>query len=249
MKHIAKKSWRKSLFVVAIVSLLSLPFIGRFVSQETAEAVTQFIPAPIDGTVFGLAGNSIVSMNVESPGVVSAPVPITGLKTGENVISMDSFIDGRVFAVTDQSQVYIINPVTGAATQVGTTPFTPAATGRFAVDFNPAARALRLVGGTQNLRISPVTAQVLTNAPQEQPLAFAQGVNDPNQAVTPNVVAAAYTNNFLGATATGLYVISTDANGKLTLASQGSLPGVTPVVSPNLGTLFTIATITGVTAQ
>src|SRR5262249_40136928 len=80
-------------------------------------------------------------------------------------------------------------------------------------------------------------------------LAFAQGVNDPNQAVTPNVVAAAYTNNFLGATATGLYVISTDANGKLTLASQGSLPGVTPVVSPNLGTLFTIATITGVTAQ
>src|SRR5262249_55877880 len=64
-------------------------------------------------------------------------------------------------------------------------------------------------------------------------LAYSAG--DAKFGTSPKVAAAAYSNNFPGATATTLYVLDTDLD---TLALQGS-PGGAPT-SPNAGLLFTV---------
>src|SRR5262249_27253545 len=73
-----------------------------------------------------------------------------------------------------------------------------------------------------------------TVAGTDTPVAFAMG--DANAGKTPNIVSAAYTNNFAGVnpTATTLYVIDSNLD---ILATQGSINS-TPV-SPNSGQLFT----------
>ena len=69
-------------------------------------------------------------------------------------------------------------------------------------------------------------------------LAFAPG--DTNATANPNVIAAAYNNNFASTSATTLFVIDTALN---ILATQGSAAGVTPAVSPNMGQLFTVGAL------
>ena len=93
--------------------------------------------------------------------------------------------------------MYTIDPVTGAAVAIGAAPFTPALDGtEFGVDFNPQVDRLRVVSNTgQNLRINPDTGAVVPTGP-DKPLMFAS--NDRNAGTSPNVVGAAYTNNFAG---------------------------------------------------
>jgi len=107
-------------------------------------------------------------------------------------------------------------------------------------DFNPVADLIRVVTSTgQNLRINPDTGLVVA---VDTALSFAAG--DPNAGRSASVSAAAYTNNFSGATSTTLYTI-TNGNGSgpdsTVLATQGS-PGGTPV-SPNTGQLFTVGNV------
>lgn len=81
---------------------------------------------------------------------------------------------------------------------------------------------LRIVSNTtQNLRVNVITGVTTTDTP----LAYAAG--DPRFGVTPNIVAAAYSNNFSGATSTVLRDL--DSNGD-SLATQAP---------PNEGTLNT----------
>src|SRR5262245_42936767 len=239
MNTIKTSRWRTSLFAIALLGILLPPWIGRFLENK-AEAAFQLLPSPaIDRTVYGLINNSIVTFNAFAPGAVSAPVPITGLQTGEMISSIDYRpLNADLFGVSNQSRIYTINPVTGAATQVGATPFTPALTGAAFIDFNPQVDRLRVVGGVQNLRIVPGNGAVAATAPADMPLTFATG--DPNAGKTPNVVAAAYTNNFLGATGTTLYDIDATTN---SLVTQGTAQGVTPAVSPNLGQLLTVGSL------
>jgi len=89
-------------------------------------------------------------------------VAITGLAGGERLLGIDTRpANGQLYAVGSTGRLYVIDPTSGAAGQVGT-PFATALSGeRFGVDFNPTVDRLRIVSDTrQNLRIDPTTGAV-----------------------------------------------------------------------------------------
>jgi trimeric autotransporter adhesin len=163
-------------------------------------------------------------------------VPITGLQAGDSIAGIDFRPrTGQLFAVTQGSLVYTINPVSGVATLVSSTPFAPSLNGMsFGVDFNPTVDRIRVVSNaTQNLRLNPNNGAV---AGVDTNLSYAAG--DAGAGVTPRIVGSAYTSNFSGATTTNLYGID---SGRDTLVLQGS-PGGSPV-SPNTGILTTVGSL------
>lgn len=174
--------------------------------------------------------NALLTFDSATPGTTTS-VPITGLQAGESILGIDLRpATGQLYGLGSTSRLYTIDPATGAATQVGSGPFTPALSGTsFGFDFNPVVDRIRVVSDAdQNLRLNPDTGAV---AATDTNLAYATG--DPNEGVNPNVVALAYTSNFAGATSTTLFGI--DSNLDIGLI-QGS-PGGTPI-SPNTGQLF-----------
>ena len=149
--------------------------------------------------------------------------PITGLQSGEMVLGMDMRpATGQLYVLGSSNRVYTINMASGVATAVGLAPFSQSLNGSwFGFDFNPTVDRIRIVSNTgQNLRVHPVTGAV----------AFVDGGLNPG---SPQVDAAAYTQNFAGATSTSLYVIdyqtdqlfiqSPPNNGVLNLVSALSL--------------------------
>ena len=99
----------------------------------------------------------------------------------------------------------------------------------FGMDFNPTVDRLRIVSDTgQNLRVNVDTGAALVDGA----LQFAAG--DPNAGTTPQVVAAAYSNNFGNAVSTTLYTLDLATQSLLTQAP------------PNAGTLNTIGSLSGI---
>jgi trimeric autotransporter adhesin len=188
-------------------------------------------------TIFALTTtNGLLSFSAGTPAAAPAATPITGLATGETLLGMDFRpANGLLYAVSNQSNVYIINTATAVATPVSATPFTPAAMGmNFGVDFNPVPDRIRFVSdAAQDLRLNPNNGTV---AAMDTNLAFAPA--DANAAATPRVVGEAYTNNFAGAAQTTLYGIDSNLD---ILVMQGG-PNGTP--SPNGGQLTTIGSLT-----
>jgi hypothetical protein len=190
-----------------------------------------------EATMFAVTvNNTLLNFNPGAPGVINSARFITGLAQGESVVGIDFRpADGRLYALTSASRLYTINPTNGFAAPVGASPFTTALNGvNFGVDFNPVPDRLRVVSDAdQNLRLNPNNGAV---AGVDTTLAFASG--DANAGPSPNIVAAAYTNNFAGATTTTLYGIDSERD---TLVTQGSVGGAT--VSPNTGQLFTVGNL------
>ncbi|WP_439660256.1 DUF4394 domain-containing protein [Lentzea sp. HUAS TT2] len=163
-----------------------------------------------------------------SPLLSQHRVRVTGLKARDRLIGMDVRpATGALYAIAASGQLYVLDARTGKATTVGT----PVALTGTAVgfDFNPTVDRIRLVTTSgQNLRLVPDTGAV---AAVDTPLAYAQGGG------TPQISGAGYTNSFAGSTSTTLYDLDSR---KDTLVTQGTAAGVTPVVSPNTGQLFTV---------
>jgi trimeric autotransporter adhesin len=173
--------------------------------------------------------NTLIAFESANPGNVLRSVAISGLQGGENIVGIDYRpASTELYAVSSQSRMYTINPVSGAATMVGSGPFTPALNGTsFGWDFNPTVDRIRLTSNSdQNLRLHPVTGAVVFT---DGTLAYAAG--DPNQGANPNVVASAYTNSFYGATTTTLYNLDSNLDALITQ---------TP---PNSGTLNTVGAL------
>lgn len=98
------------------------------------------------------------------------------------------------------SRIYTINLGTGAATQVGVQLPTLLLGTQFGFDFNPTVDRIRVVSNTgQNLRLNP----------NDGTISAVDGMINPG---TPSLGAAAYTNNFAGATSTMLFVIDTNTD-------------------------------------
>jgi hypothetical protein len=131
---------------------------------------------------------------------------IIGLAPGETLVGIDFRPKtGDLYAVSSNSVVYRVNPVTGIAiaenrdAMGNPVPFTPALRGtKFGIDFNPVPDAIRAVSDQrQNLRLSPDAGTVL-------------GTDADLNPGMPQVVGAAYTNSsfsFTQPTTTTLYVI------------------------------------------
>jgi hypothetical protein len=170
--------------------------------------------------------NMLMIFNPENPTPIAKA--ITGLSAGENVMGIDFRpATGQLFALGSNSRLYILNTATGAATAVGTAPFTSVLNGTsFGFDFNPTVDRIRLISNNgQNLRLNPNDGAV----------AAVDAAINPS---TPKISGAAYTSNFAGSTATILYDID-HSTGKLfkqdppnagTLVEVGNL-GVMPTES------------------
>ena len=134
--------------------------------------------------------------------------PITGLQAGEKILGIDMRpATGQLYALGSSNRLYTINMSSGAALAVGLTPLSQALNGSFfGFDFNPTVDRIRIVSNKgQNLRVHPVTGAI----------AFVDGGLNPG---VPEVDAAAYTNNFAGATTTTLFVIDYNTNALYTQA-------------------------------
>jgi hypothetical protein len=190
-------------------------------------------------TIFGLTSNDVlVRFDTASPSLITS-VPITGLPPNEFLLAIDfrpvatdspaAASNGVLYALGATHHIYTLNTTSGVATVVPGAPF-PMTGVAFGIDFNPVPDRLRVVSESdENFRLDPNTGAV---AGTDVALAYAAG--DPNVGVNPNVIAAAYTNNFGGAAQTTLYGIDFTLDA---LVRQG---GVNGVPSPNTGQLSTI---------
>jgi len=179
-------------------------------------------------TAFGVTtANALVRFDTATPGTIISSTPITGLQSGESVLGIDFRpATGDLYALGSTSRLYIINPVTSTATQVGTPgAFTLSGT-QFGFDFNPTVDRIRVVSDTnQNIRLNPNDGAL---AATDTALAYAVG--DVNAGADPDVVGSAYINSVNGSTTTTLYGIDV-ARSPDVLVTQNP---------PNAGTLNTV---------
>lgn len=198
-------------------------------------------PAPGTTLTALTKANALVTFDTRSPGTLSAPLPITGLTGGELLAGIDRRpATGRLYALSDQSRLYLIDEGTGAATQIGSGQFSPPLTGLgWGFDFSPTADRVRIGsrGTAQNLRLNPDTGAVFVDAQ----LLYAAGDQFAGQMV--GAAGLAYTNNVPGATSTTLFGYDYTKDVLFQLGSPGGSP-----ISPNTGTAFSIGKRT-VTAQ
>ncbi|MBH8558387.1 DUF4394 domain-containing protein [Hymenobacter negativus] len=190
-------------------------------------------------TVFGLqtstTATNLVTFQATAPGTYTATTAITGLGTGQTLVGLDSRPNtGQLFALgyaaaTTQVQLYTLNVTTGALTAVGPllTLNLGTNTARIGFDFNPTVDRIRVTGSNNtNFRLNPNNGAL---AATDTNLAYA--TTDPNAAQTPGIGAVAYTNSYIGASATTLYDVD-EANARLTTQ-----------IPPNNGTLNTVGAL------
>ena len=209
----------RRLGVIATCLLLGAHFSGRVAHAEILWVVGD--------------GNVLISFDHTNPGQPLTSRAITGLAASDQIRGIDFRpASGQLFGLGTSTQLYVIDPTSGAATPIGPPPALPLFLGTDSgFDFNPVPDRIRVVTNTEeNIRLHPDTGAI---AGVDTPLAFAPG--DVAETGNPTVVAVAYTNSFAGATATTLYGIDI---GNDTLVRIGSLNG--SPVSPNAGRLFTI---------
>ncbi|MEW6020536.1 MAG: DUF4394 domain-containing protein [Pseudomonadota bacterium] len=166
--------------------------------------------------VLGLGDDGrLHSFKPGTPNTIDTSVAIGGLNGGETLLGIDVRPkDGLLYGITSAARIVTIDPATGAATAKATLaadtadttlPYAGLVGTAFAVDFNPVADRLRVIGdGGQNLRINVDTGATTTDG------AINRGGS------LPMVTAGAYTNSYAGATATTLYDID-GANASLAM--------------------------------
>ena len=190
---------------------------------------------PSSGTILALTTtNILLNVSATSPTSILNAVVVVGLVGGDPLLGIDYRpATGQLYGISSGNRLYLINPATGVAVQVGTTntSFTLSGTD-FGFDFNPTVDRIRVVSDAdQNIRLNPGTGAI---AATDTTLAYS--ATDVNVGANPNISGIAYTNNFAGATTTVLYGIDRDLdilvlqnppNGG-TLNTVGSL-GVNPI--------------------
>ncbi|MEG4344017.1 DUF4394 domain-containing protein [Microcoleus sp. A003_D6] len=177
-------------------------------------------PPPARTTAYALTpANRIVGFSLSNPGSAISDLPVTGLQAGESLLGIDYRpANGVLYGVSSSNRLYTVNPMTGEASAVGSgqfaVPLTPGAAG---FDFNPTVDRIRFVNEAgQNARLNPdngalVDFDTLAGGIQlDGNLAYRTG--DSNFGSTPGAAAAAYTNNFAGATSTTLFVIDSNSD-------------------------------------
>ncbi len=216
--YFAKQHNGRSKGLRSLLSVMGFFAVFFFASAISISAATLFAVT---------VNNDLVSFSDNNACSITSSVGISGLQADEAILAIDFRpANGQLYGLGSTSRIYVLDTISGVATEVGSGPFTPALSGNsFGFDFNPTVDRIRIVSNTgQNLRAHPVTGAIVF---VDTSLAFA--ATDVNFGATPSVIAAAYTNpdNDPG-TGTTLFDLDSALN---ILVSQ---------VPPNNGTLNTI---------
>src|SRR5436189_5617343 len=87
--------------------------------------------------LYATSGNDIARFDSGATGVVTS-VPVTGLQAGESLVGIDVRpVNQVLYGVGSTGRLYTINPLTGIAIAVNTTPQVTLNGTSFPVDFNP----------------------------------------------------------------------------------------------------------------
>lgn len=183
-------------------------------SLTVALALAALAPLANAERVVGLTRTQqLVQFDSLAPSAILGTSPsISGLAANDRIIDIDYFpVNNLLHGLGTSGNLYRIDAATGAAT-LDVTPQASMGTPRD-MDFNPAADRLRVFSANNaNFRLTPsVNTAGSTGAnaglvSSDGTLAYAAG------GPTPNLVGAAYTNNFDGTATTTLYSIDANAD-------------------------------------
>ncbi|MFC5848649.1 DUF4394 domain-containing protein [Deinococcus petrolearius] len=237
---------------IAALTVLS----ALVLSACTTGPVTPDAPAGL--TAYGLAGaNQLAVFGTDNAAASYRAVSVTGLASGEKLVDLDfRNTDNRLYAATSAGKIYVLDTTTGAATADGSS----VGQTTQAIDFNPNANRLRVVGtANDNYRLTVNSVPVPSASPAGTVTAdgtFAYAAGDANVGKTPVLTAAAYTNSYndsalsavpTGAPATTLYTIdsATDTLNENTAGPQFSTLVTRASLGVNVGTGLTGFDIAG----
>lgn len=140
----------------------------------------------------------LITFDTLSPGTISSDIAITGLQSAETIRAISfysAYPEPTLYALGSTSRVYTISTGTGAATQVGSGPFSPALDGTnfgFTAGFEcggtvtfPCGPALVTSNTGQYLNIDQLTGAASDHGP------LMYEASDPHSGQTPSVVGLA----------------------------------------------------------
>lgn len=202
--------------------LLTISVFSTSCSKNTGS--TENMPTVGPDIVFwGLTDDGKLNRyNAKAPGIVETSLTITGIPSGEKLLSIDFRpATAQLYGLVSSSRLYVISLQDGSAKPIGTTAFSPALGSQIAnIDFNPTVDRIRLVTNNgQNLRLHPETG------------ATAATDGNINGGMSPAISSIAYTNSKAGATTTDLFDID---NSQKKLYKQ---------IPPNDGTLVEVGNL------
>lgn len=201
---------KKLALTVAIAATAAMGLMGC--NDDNNDAVISTPPSTVTGdTIILTSSNQLASFDRAAPNTLISNKNISGLKANDSLVGIDYRpADGKLYAVGSLGNVYTIDPSNGQAEfKVAlmadaadiTLPFA-GITGdknQIALDFNPVADRLRVVGHDgQNLRINVDTGATTTDG----------AINGAEASIT----ATAYTNSFTGSGTTKMYDIDVTQN-------------------------------------
>jgi hypothetical protein len=201
---------------------------GVAIKNITIAPAGALLPTSLAYVVWALdASNKLMSFRAAETDKITAPKAVTGLQAGDKLVGIDYRpANGQLYALGvngASGRIYTINPVTGAATAVGT-PFTmPQSAGvtvgkDYGFDFNPTVDRIRISADSRdNFRVHPDTGAV----------AGVDFALSPGAAVT----GVAYDRNAAGSKVTTLYAIDPSTDQLVTIGGIDSSP------SPNGGVI------------
>eukprot|EP01096_Ripella_sp_DP13-Kostka_P004818 TRINITY_DN17338_c0_g1_i1.p2 TRINITY_DN17338_c0_g1~~TRINITY_DN17338_c0_g1_i1.p2 ORF type:complete len:499 (-),score=-112.34 TRINITY_DN17338_c0_g1_i1:695-2191(-) len=181
-----------------------MSFLGACSNDDDRTPIPQPEPEPMPSTAppvdfTALSNdNKVFYFNAKDLKTPVRSYSITGLQSGENIISIDYRpATCQLYGLGSTSRLYTINESSGLATPLGTASFSPAIEGTSSsIDFNPTVDRVRLVSNNgKNLRLHPELGTVAATDGNISGVANAQ------------VGAIAYTNSLSGSTTTQLFDI------------------------------------------
>lgn len=151
--------------------------------------------------------NQLYWFDAANPATKSSPVSVTGLGVNQQIVGMDIRpATGELYilgynATMQTAQVYVVDTMTKNALAIGAGINGLTLNGEVGFDFNPTVDRIRVVSsGKQDYRLHPVTGALVAT---DGMIAYAG--TDVNAGINPNIGSAAYTNSYIGSTATTLY--------------------------------------------
>lgn len=185
------------------------------------------------------ANGALVTFAAGDPLAVSTPRPITGLESGELVETLDYRAStGQLFGFTTRDRIVFVDVTNASATAIGAAVEGSGSSARLALECDPVAETLRVVGDDATNRTFDIALGTL--ATTDTPLAYAE--DDVHFGLAPTIVAIAHDRSWIGSGATTLYGIDAALGTLVRIgAANGAADGPASGVLTTIGHLEQLA--------